>query len=231
MQKLFLSIFIILVSNSINAETSNSELHPKTIVSEIVKHDPFPHKETKTRWTLDKDNSLDLEKDNETNEIAKHIIVFIAAISEYILWILIVAGVILVYINRKLFLFENIKSLKFNRKPPSIQTEQHEASINIDNILSDAQDLYDQGKTRESVKLLYNAFIKQVNDMQINVSANLTEKEIYTIILNLDQSILTQLTEKIINLRNKTAYQKKSFDRNDLISVCTQWAEVFSNEN
>lgn len=231
MQKLFFSIFIILVSNSINAETGNSELHPKTIVSEIVKHDPFPHKETKTRWILDKDNSLDLEKDNKTNEIAKHIIVFIAAISEYVLWILIIAGVILVYINRKLFLFENIKAIKFNRKPPLIQTKQHEVSINLDTILNDAQDLYDQGKTRESVKLLYNAFIKQVNEMQINLSANLTEKEVYTIILTHDQTVLMQLTEKLINLRNKTAYQQKSFKRNDLMTVCTQWAEVFSNEN
>jgi len=230
MQKLLLSIFIFLLPFNINAEINNSESHPKNIVSEIVKHDPFPHKVTKTRWTLDIDNKLDLEKDNESSEIAKYIIVFISAIAEYILWILLAAGVLLVYLNRKLFLFENIKSLGIKRKALSIETKKHESLINFDNILTDVQDLYDQGQARESVKLLYNAFIKKINDMQIDVSANLTEKEVYTIISNHSQIMLTQLTAKLIYLRNKTAYQQKTFDRDELVSVCTQWKEVFSNE-
>lgn len=231
MARMYLYLLMFLLPYNVHAEIANNQSHPKNIVSEIVKHDPFPHKETKKRWTIDIENSFDLDKDSEPNEIAKYIIVMIAAVMEYILWILLAIAVVLIYLNRKLFLFENIKSFRLKSKKLTTKTKTHEPSIMFDNILTDVQKLYDQGQVRDSIRLLYNAFIKKINDMDIDVSTSLTEKEVYSLISTHSQSMLPQLAAKLIYLRSKTAYQQKTFSKDELNSVCSQWKQVFSNEN
>lgn len=231
MKRLLTCLFILLLTANVSAEISDNSIHPKIIVTEIVKHDPFPHKKTKTRWTLDIDNNFDLKEESKSNQIAEYIIVIMAAIAEYILWFLLALGILLIYLNRKLFLFENIKTFQLRKKTLKTKTLPNEQQLIVDNVLSKAQDLYDQGQMRESIKLLYNTFIKKINDMEVNVSTSLTEKEVFSVVSNQSQTLLTQLAEKLINLRSKTAYQQKVFSKDELNSVCMQWQEVFSNED
>jgi len=198
---------------------------PSEIAKEIIKHDPFPHKITKTRWTINIDKDLDIKKETESNALAKYIIVLIASIFEYILWLLAVILIVFVYLNRTLFSVESLKSLTLKKAPVSTRDIKTTASQINNNILYDIEKLYEKGQLRDAVALMYESFLSIIAESIAQITDNLTEKEVYSLVSTLP---VQQLAASIIHLRNKTAYQQKSFDKTELLKVLNQWRQVFS---
>ncbi|MCK4709967.1 MAG: hypothetical protein KAU21_15210, partial [Gammaproteobacteria bacterium] len=205
-----LKIIIILILITVNAlpayaDMSNSD--PKETITVILKHDPFPHEKSSTRWTLDVDMDKLLTDKDEDITIPEYLISLIAIIGKYILWIVLMILLFVLYLNRKLFHFENLTFSRKNKQLPDDPVVSKRKNTQTDDVLDDVKQYLQSNEYRKAVALLYSGLITYLINNNFNISDSLTESEILLEKNNLKNKVLNELVEKVINLRIIIAFQ------------------------
>ena len=166
--------------------------------------------------------------------VLKPIALFISTLIEYSLWILIFVGLALLVYYRRLWLplFDGKRKTIDSYKAPEIMFGMDVRAESLpDDIVSEAQKLWQAGKHRESLSLLYRgALIRLINQEKVKLEDSYTEGDVLRHAkkqLTADkQAYLKQLTSqwKLI------AYAHRSPTESDMQQLFSNWQSDFALE-
>ena len=228
LKRIVLAIVFLAISSPslLYAESKNDKLDPKVVINNILNEDPFPHKKTSTRWTLDIDTENLFKDDNENTVLPDYLIAMIAVIGKYILWILLTILLFILYLNRKLFHFENILFSRRNK----LSTEEPVVSRHKDNstedILKDVTNYIQNNDYRKAVALLYSGIITYLNKNYFIVPCSLTETEMLSEKNKIHNNNLEGLIKKVLEMRILIAFRNRNLDKKELEEVLMLWEKV-----
>ena len=172
----------------------------KPIIADIINSKDLKGEKKTTEWRL---KDLDFEKsDSTTPDGIKSISVVFATIFEYALWILLLIAVVLLYLSRDqwLHLFSSKETEEESYQAPDILFGMNVREDSLpDDIISEAKQLWQQKKARDSLSLLYRgALVRLINQENIPLENSHTEGDILKLsqksLINKQHQYLAQLT-------------------------------------
>jgi len=157
----------------------------KKMIEEVMKTKNLDDKETEMRWVKKHKKKKNRSKDLDLvwlkwflDAIAK----FFATLFETGLWIALLIGVFLLYRFREnwLHLFQGSKNSQEEYQPPEIMFGMDVRPDSLpDDIVSEAKSLWQSGKHRESLSLLYRgALVHLINQEKVQLQNSYTEGDV-----------------------------------------------------
>jgi len=232
-------------SNTIETEFLANSRKPaedaKQTIKDVMLTDNLNDKKTVKRWVRKKIPQKKKNIDTSSlsfidliKNILKPIALFISTLIEYSLWILIAVGLALLFYYRRLWLplFNGKRKTIDPYKAPEIMFGMDVRAESLPNdIVTEAQKLWQAGKHRESLSLLYRgALIRLINQEKIKLEDSYTEGDVLRhakkqLTAN-KQAYLKQLTSqwKLI------AYAHRSPAESDMQQLFSNWQSDFASE-
>ncbi|MCK5810067.1 MAG: hypothetical protein KAH00_03215 [Cocleimonas sp.] len=211
------------------AEETVSVKQSKEIIMDIVNSKDL-NGEIGTKWKI---KAFDFETSNETPEWIKVLSVIFATVIEYVLWILLLIGIVMLYLTRHqwLYLFSADKDKKEAYQAPDILfgMDMREESL-PDDIVKEATLLWQQQKARESLSLLYRgALVHLLNKEKLPLENSHTEGDILKLskktLVDNQQHYLSQLTIQW----QLVAYAHRIPKEEAMNWLFTHWQQDFAN--
>ncbi|RVU83996.1 hypothetical protein EOL70_14410 [Leucothrix sargassi] len=233
--------------NSYAAETTEAPaefveyLHetrqPASAISEAVEdikaHPDLSFEKTEKEWRRKKPlNFEDETRENyDTPDWLVTLTQILAALIEYSLWLLVIAGVIALYIYRELWLPLIIRESKQDSvKSPDILfgMDVRQASL-PDDIPKAAQALWEDGKHREALSLLYRgALVKLINDDHLALEHHHTEGDILALSRRELSTSRYEYLQQLTNHWVTIAYAHKVPSNEEMQALLTHWHSDFA---
>ena len=204
----------------------------KRIISEVMVSEGLNHEKKVMGWRYIKPEEK-LAEDRDQPEWLKLLAAFIAKVVEFALWILIAAAIIALYIFRKYWLpLLESKPKSGNPDQPDILFGMDVRSDSLpDDVLAAAQTLWQAGKARDALSLLYrSALIQLINREQLQLKHSHTEGDI----LKLSQSELAiirqQYFQKLTKQWVQIAYAHQDPSETEMQYLLDHWESDFAKE-
>lgn len=97
-----------------------------------------------------------------------------------------------------------------------------------DDVCSEVVQLWDAGREREAVALLYRATLSSlIHQYSFEFYAGFTEQECMAVVERGNNSALSQYVEQLTRLWQRLAYAHQLPERAQVIALCTGWQELF----
>lgn len=203
----------------------------KQIIESVMSSEGLNRQQKIMRWRYIDRDELIPEDDSESPKWLKSFSTLIAKIIEISLWLLITAAIIALYVFRKHWL----PLLK--ARPIRNQSEQPEILFGMDirshslpdDVLTTARTLWQAGKARDALSLLYrSALIQLINHEQLELKHSHTEGDI----LKLSQTELNatrqqyfqQLTKQWVQI----AYAHQQPSKKEMLYLFEHWEQDFA---
>lgn len=201
------------------------------VIQEVMKHDNLRQEEVveRLKWIDDTDEDKDVEIDNSMP--LGWLGSFFAMIIEYTLWIVIALGIIALFIYRKRWLPLLV------RVPDELETLRSDIMFGMDlrkeslpdDVETAARSLWQEGKVRDSLSLLYRCALAQlINHDKLPLEHSHTEGDI----LKLSQPMLPsqrhQYLQKLTQSWVKMAYAHESPPDTTMNYLLENWNNDFS---
>jgi len=240
------------ISSSINNSTSNTTSpeflantrkpaeDAKQTIKAVMLTKNLNDKKTVKRWERKKTPKKKKDIKNVSgfsdfiNNFLKPVALFISTLIEYSLWILIAVGLALLFYYREhwLVFFDGNHKTKDRYTAPEVMFGMDVRAESLPkNIIGEAQKLWQAGKHRESLSLLYRgALIRLINQEKVKLEDSYTEGDVLRHAkkqLTADkQAYLTKLTSqwKLI------AYAHRSPAESDMQQLFSNWQSDFTSE-
>jgi len=169
------------------AKTRQKAELSKTVIEEVMLTENLDDKEKVMRWVKKETDKKKKKKKDDTDdswikELLKPIASFIGMIIEYSLWIAIAIGLLLLFYFRErwMHLFQGGKTEKDEYQSPDIMfgMDVRPESLPQD-IPNEAQKLWQAGKHREALSLLYRgALVHLINEEKVQLEDSNTEGDV-----------------------------------------------------
>ena len=221
---LLLCLYCLLPVSFAATETQHKD-QPSDVIKQILQQDIFPHQKTEERWTLDLDNDEKKDENSDSLNIPEFLILLMATISEYILWISLLILLYIAYLNRKLVNFDKLPKKNNNNNYRHNISEPDELQETISQIEKELDKSLASGNSRQVVALIYRAVLIILNQHELNIKPSMTETEVTRITSGFRNKELIQLLNQLADLRTLTAYRSLPADQNTILSVYHLWKE------
>lgn len=220
------------------ANTRQPAESSKSVIKEVMLTDNLDDKKTVKRWVKKKKPKNKNIKDIDSSfidfieNILKPIALFISTVIEFSLWILIAIALILLFYYRDhwLYLFQGGRKTKDHYEAPEVMFGMDIRAKSLpDDIIGEAQKLWQAGQHREALSLLYRgALIRLINQEKVKLEDSYTEGDVLRHankqLTAGKQSYLKSLTTqwKLI------AYAHRAPAESDMQQLFTHWKSDFA---
>lgn len=221
------------------ANTRHPSEASKKIIEEVMLTKNLDDKETVKRWVKkkkpkkkkkDKDLAFDLL--NFIENVLKPIAQFVSMIIEFGLWVLIGIGILLLFYfrDRWLYLFQGGRKIKEEYEAPEVMFGMDVRAKSLpDDIIGEAQKLWQAGQHREALSLLYRgALIRLINQEEVKLEDSYTEGDVLRH-ANKHLSTSKQSYLKMLTTQWKLiAYAHRAPAESDMQQLFTHWNSDFA---
>ena len=221
---------VVSLADDFVAEKRLSASESKRIVNEVMTSEGFSHEKKVMGWRYI-DRQQEIKEPNRPQWLIA-LAAFMAKIVEFSLWILIAAAIIALYVFRKYWL------PLLERKPTTEHPERPDILFGMDvrsdslpkDILATAQTLWQDGKARDALSLLYrSALILLINREQLELKYSHTEGDILKLsqpeLAATQQHYFQQLTKQWVQI----AYAHQQPVASEMQYLLGHWESDFAS--
>lgn len=203
------------------------------IIQQVMQNEHLIQEENVKRWRLKEDEDDDFEQ-SDTPPWLKTLAGIFANIIEYALWIAIALAILALYLYRKAWLplIVRLPDEKQELKPDILFGMDVRESSLPEDIAGAARALWDDGKPRDALSLLYRgALAKLIHHDQLPLEHSHTEGDILKLsrpVLNtIRQAYFKHLTQSWV----KVAYAHEDPSETDMEYLLTHWQIDFADNH
>lgn len=199
-------------------------------IESIMAMDEFKTSEKSMDWRF----KFDLEDENvdDTNELWEKVLLLIAHGVEYLLWLVPVILLFFIFYYRQYWFSYLTRSSKEKHAviPDILLGMKLNPDALPDNITESAIYLWQRGKEREALSLLFRASLIMIfNDNKISITGGLTEHECINLVNNSVSNELSSYFEQIAKQWIKMAYGHMKPGQDEFNQLCCRWDDYFKN--
>jgi len=228
-------------TNETNASTLSSDFiaeerlpaaESKRVIHEVMDAEGLSREKKVMGWRfIDRDEPL--PEDEDQPEWLKSVAAFIAKIVEFSLWILVITAIIALYVFRKYWLplLEGKPKTEALEQPDILFGMDVRSDSLPDDVLATARELWQDGKARDALSLLYrSALIQLISREQLQLKHSHTEGDILklsqTELAMTRQEYFQQLTKQWVQI----AYAHQAPSEAQMQHLFDHWESDFAND-